>query len=107
MSIELAGGVYCPLSPKDPEQRLQTLIEQTQSRFVFVHSLTQDKFSGSSLMLDIETILNDNITTKNINVERFSNTNITSDSIAYTIFTSGTTGIPKAVSFLIHNSFLH
>ncbi|CAF1356610.1 unnamed protein product, partial [Adineta steineri] len=40
MSIEMAGGVYCPLSPRDPQHRLHSLVEQTQSRLVLVHHLT-------------------------------------------------------------------
>ncbi|CAF1584490.1 unnamed protein product, partial [Adineta steineri] len=30
LSIEIVGGVYCPLSAENPEQRLQNLVEQTQ-----------------------------------------------------------------------------
>ncbi|CAF1591220.1 unnamed protein product, partial [Adineta steineri] len=37
MGIEMAGGVYCPLSPRDPQHRLHALVEQTQSRLVLVH----------------------------------------------------------------------
>ena len=33
LAIEMAGGVYCPLSPQDPQHRLQSLLEQTQSHF--------------------------------------------------------------------------
>ncbi|CAF4379848.1 unnamed protein product, partial [Rotaria sordida] len=32
MAIEMAGGVYCPLSPRDPRHRLHALLQQTQSR---------------------------------------------------------------------------
>jgi len=99
MSIEIIGAVYCPLSPRDPEQRLQTLIQQTQTRLVLVHSLTQDKFKNSSSIFNIDKIINSDISLINITLDQFSKINITPDSIAYTIFTSGTTGIPKAVSF--------
>ena len=100
MSIEMAGAVYCPLSPKDPQQRLETLIQQTQSRLVLIHSMTQDKFKNSVSILNIDTIVNtDTTTTNNIDLDRFSNININVDSIAYVIFTSGSTGVPKGVSF--------
>ncbi|CAF4156529.1 unnamed protein product, partial [Adineta steineri] len=37
MGIEMAGGVYCPLSPRDPQHRLHALTQQTQSRLVLIH----------------------------------------------------------------------
>ncbi|CAF4106619.1 unnamed protein product, partial [Rotaria sordida] len=47
MAIEMAGGVYCPLSPRDPQHRLHGLVEQTHSRLVLVHHLTKKKFNDS------------------------------------------------------------
>ena len=42
MAIEIVGGVYCPLSPRDPQHRLYALVEQTQCRFVLVHHPTKN-----------------------------------------------------------------
>ncbi len=97
MSIEMAGAVYCPLSPRDPEQRLHSLIEQTQSHLILVHYLTQNKFKNDHTMLDVETAVNDNIFNKRINIDKLSNVVVTPENIAYVIFTSGSTGVPKAV----------
>ncbi|CAF1214234.1 unnamed protein product, partial [Rotaria sordida] len=47
IAIEMAGGVYCPLSPRDPEHRLHLLVEQTQSQLVLVHHLTKNKFNDT------------------------------------------------------------
>ncbi|CAM4852073.1 unnamed protein product, partial [Rotaria magnacalcarata] len=60
MGIEMAGGVYCPLSPRDPQHRLHALVEQTQSRLVLVHELTKTKFDDNIISLDIDSILNVN-----------------------------------------------
>ncbi|CAF4246318.1 unnamed protein product, partial [Rotaria sordida] len=49
IAIEMAGGVYCPLSPRDPEHRLHLLVEQTQSQLVLVHHLTKNKFNDSEV----------------------------------------------------------
>ena len=57
MAIEMVGGVYCPLSPRDPQHRLHTLIQQTQSRLVLVHCLTKTKFNDDIISLDIDSIL--------------------------------------------------
>ncbi|CAF1585803.1 unnamed protein product, partial [Adineta steineri] len=51
MGIEMAGGVYCPLSPRDPQHRLYALTQQTQSRLVLVHHLTKIKFSHDVVVL--------------------------------------------------------
>ena len=99
MAIEIAGGVYCPLSPKDPQQRLHTLIQQTQSHLVLVHWLTKVKFNNDIMLLDIDSILSDHDVESIVDVNRLSNVRITPEDIAYIIFTSGSTGAPKAVCF--------
>jgi fengycin family lipopeptide synthetase D len=98
MSIEMIGGVYCPLSPRDPEQRLHALLQQTQSRLVLVHWLTKTKFNNHIVSIDNNLMLYVGNTFNNYDVNELLNTKITPEIIAYTIFTSGSTGTPKAVS---------
>ncbi|CAF1165930.1 unnamed protein product, partial [Adineta steineri] len=95
MGIEMAGGVYCPLSPRDPQHRLYALTQQTQSRLVLVHYLTKTKFNHDVISLAIDSILNIN----DMDNQGLSNMIIKGDEIAYIIFTSGSTGTPKAVRF--------
>jgi non-ribosomal peptide synthetase component F len=103
MSIEMVGGVYCPLSPRDPEHRLHSSVEQTNSRLVLVHSPTTTKFNDDIVLLNIDSVLtNDNSNTKT-HLDPLSSIVVSPDSIAYVIFTSGSTGIPKAVSTLAHD----
>ena len=97
MAIEMVGGVYCPLSPRDPSHRLHALLEQTQSHLVLIHFLTQTKFNDDIISLDIDSILSINSMYGDDDVDRLSNVIVTSNNIAYVIFTSGSTGIPKAV----------
>jgi len=97
MSIEMVGAVYCPLSPRDPEQRLDSLIKQTQSHLILVHWMTQDKLKNDHMILDIEAVVSDNILDKRIDIDTLSNIMVTGENIAYVIFTSGSTGVPKAV----------
>jgi len=99
MSIEMAGGVYCPLSPRDPDHRLHALVEQTQSRRVLIHSLTHDRFKSDVITVDIDATINSGIMLDDLDLGFLSNTTIGPESIAYIIFTSGSTGTPKAVSF--------
>ncbi len=93
----MVGGVYCPLSPRDPQHRLNALVEQTQSRLVLVHHLTKTKFNDDVLSLSSDSILSNNVVNVDVDVDRLSNIVVRSDNIAYIIFTSGSTGIPKAV----------
>ena len=94
----MIGGVYCPLSPRDPQHRLHALVQQTQSRLVLVHYLTKTKFNDDIISLDIDSILTDNNIDNDVDVDQLSNVIVTPDNIAYIIFTSGSTGTPKAVS---------
>ncbi|CAF1439335.1 unnamed protein product [Adineta ricciae] len=104
MAIVMAGGVYCPLFPRDPQQRLHALLQQTQSRLVLVHYLTKDKFQNDVISSDINAVLTDENQGINVDVDRLSDVIVTPDSVAYIIFTSGSTGTPKAVQ-VCHRSF--
>jgi non-ribosomal peptide synthetase component F len=99
MAIEMVGGIYCPLSPLDPQHRLHALIQQIQSRVVLVHYLTKTKFQNDVMSVNIDSVLiNNNDIESDVDFNRLSSVLVTSDNIAYIIFTSGSTGTPKAVS---------
>ncbi|CAF1494992.1 unnamed protein product, partial [Adineta steineri] len=105
MAIEVSGGVYCPLSPRDPQHRLHALVKQTQNRLVLVHDLTKTKFDDDDIIsLDIDSILNVYNMERNIDIGQLSNIKVTLDDLAYIIFTSGSTGIPKGVQ-VQHKNF--
>jgi acyl-CoA synthetase (AMP-forming)/AMP-acid ligase II len=98
MAIEMIGGVYCPLSPRDPQHRLHELVQQTQSRLVLVHHLTEARFNDDIVLLNIDlALINDNIN-NDVPADPLSSVVVAPDNIAYIIFTSGSTGTPKAVS---------
>ncbi|CAF4151313.1 unnamed protein product [Adineta steineri] len=95
MAIEMIGGVYCPLSPRDPQHRLHALVQQTQSRLVLVHWLTKNMLKEDIISFDIGSVLTYEYVISDIDADRLSNVTVTVDDIAYIIFTSGSTGIPK------------
>lgn len=97
MAIEMVGGVYCPLSPRDPQHRLHALLQQTQARLVLVHWLTGDKFHDAMPSLDINIISFTNNIRQAVDVHRWDDIIVTPSHVAYIIFTSGSTGTPKAV----------
>ncbi len=86
------------MSPRDPQHRLDLLLEQTQSRLVLVHWLTETKFQNGAITIDIDSILANSDAESNIDLDTLKSVMVTPDNIAYIIFTSGSTGIPKAVS---------
>ncbi|CAF1585046.1 unnamed protein product, partial [Adineta steineri] len=97
MGIEMAGGVYCPLSPRDPQHRLDALTQQTQSRLVLVQHSTTLKFSTETVLCNIDLISTVGDINKIIIKDRRSGIVVTGDSIAYIVFTSGSTGTSKGV----------
>ena len=97
-AVELCGAVYCPLSPRDPLLRLQTLIKQTQCQVVLMHDLTEKEFDLHHTTVNVDVVINMGSMMCDMTVDCLSNVTITGDSIAYIIFTSGSTGTPKAVS---------
>ncbi|CAF3986105.1 unnamed protein product, partial [Adineta steineri] len=110
MGIEMAGGVYCPLSPRDPQHRLHALIQQTQNRLVLVHHLTKSKFDHDIIPVDIDSILTSHVTEYIVvDLTRLSEVTTVSDDVAYIIFTSGSTGTPKAAQTRHRNfkNFVH
>jgi non-ribosomal peptide synthetase component F len=98
MAIQMVGCVYCPLSPRDPQQRLYALVKQTQSHLALVHSLTKATFTDDIVLLEINALLTNKDIESDIDVVRLTNLSVTLNSIAYIIFTSGSTGTPKPVS---------
>ncbi|CAF4096010.1 unnamed protein product, partial [Adineta steineri] len=107
MAIEMAGGVYFPLSARDPENRLHMLLQQTKSRLVLFHYVTRNKFNDIITMLNIDFILINNNLFQLVNIDQLSSVYLTIDSIAYIIFTSGSTGIPKGVSIEVAIQLAH
>ncbi len=102
MVIETSGGIYCPLSPRDPQNRLESLLKQTESRHVLVHHLTRTKFENNVILIDIDAVLMNRNVENNIEIHRLSGVKVEPNDIAYVIFTSGSTGTPKAVCDLAH-----
>ncbi|CAF1397954.1 unnamed protein product, partial [Adineta steineri] len=109
MGIEMAGGVYCPLSPRDPQHRLHALTQQTQSRLVLVHHLTKTKFDQDTVSLDTDSVLTSHVTEYVTDLIRLSKVITVSGDVAYIIFTSGSTGTPKAAQTRHRNftNFVH
>ncbi|CAF0769190.1 unnamed protein product [Didymodactylos carnosus] len=101
LSILTCGAVYCPLSPNDPPERLCSLIQETKSKHILIHELTEERFSVSVedknfIRIDVKRIFGSGaLNGKQLNL--LSAVPVDVEKVAYVIFTSGSTGTPKAV----------
>ena len=98
----MAGGAYCPFSSLDPPQRRQTLVNQTHSHLVLVHSTTHANVGVNVATLDIDAVINSDEVFAGIKLNPLLNVSVTPENIAFVIFTSGSTGVPKAVRLFIY-----
>ncbi|MEA5505979.1 amino acid adenylation domain-containing protein [Halotia wernerae UHCC 0503] len=92
LGILKAGGVYVPIDPSYPLERLVFLLEDSQAPLLLTQQEILTKlptYQGQAICLDTDWE----------NIAQYSkdnpNTKITSDNLAYIIYTSGSTGKPK------------
>jgi len=97
LGILKAGGVYVPLDPHYPEQRLQFMLEDAQVRVL----LTERQFAEILPAHEAKVIFLDDEGAAPQAQEAGGNDNVegkaTSANLAYVIYTSGSTGRPKGV----------
>ena len=97
LGVLKAGGLYLPLDPTYPLERLSLMIEQTQSPVLLTQEQLVDSLPahwGQVLTLDgegwaeIESVES---------AERVEDAGAAPDNLAYVIYTSGSTGQPKGI----------
>ena len=94
LGILKAGGVYLPLDPDYPNNRLNFILNDTDARFLFIQKQYLLKFSDyQHTIICIEDLKPNNtqITKKLPSLIKHSH------QTAYIIYTSGSTGVPKGI----------
>ncbi|WP_270344366.1 AMP-binding protein, partial [Bacillus mobilis] len=91
MGILKAGGAYLPIDPSYPKDRIEYMLEDSESKILLskVNLVEDISFNGEILNISKEEVYRNN-------VQKIKKINKPSD-LAYVIYTSGTTGEPKGV----------
>ena len=95
LGIAKAGGAYVPLDPADPRERLLFMLRDTQSPVLLTqHSLLAalPEHAAQVICLDADTATPDSQDNSNPSCL------VTSENLAYIMYTSGSTGTPKGVA---------
>lgn len=95
LGIWKAGAAYVPLDPRDPKERLETLLHRCAADAIVVDEELLSRLPEQlppSVLLDLDLGLIELEDTADLNLA------LSSDSLAYVIHTSGSTGTPKGVA---------
>ncbi|MDG1475795.1 MAG: AMP-binding protein [Vicingaceae bacterium] len=95
IAIWLTGNTYIPLNFEEPSNKLKNIIKTLKPDVLLTSKPTEQKFSSEIKVLNTRNLNN---TTKTITLNK-----IKPENIAYTLFTSGTTGTPKGVPISYKN----
>lgn len=104
LGVLKAGGVYVPLDPNYPAERLSFMIKDSQALLV----VTQQQFAEQIAQPELSSIVYIDTDWSTISQEETQNleSKITGKNGVYVIYTSGSTGQPKGVQIL-HESLLN
>ncbi|MEM7347655.1 MAG: amino acid adenylation domain-containing protein, partial [Chloroflexota bacterium] len=100
IAILKSGGAYVPLDPQLPEARLAFMVEDTGTPIV----LTQKTVLGNLSSLNTHLVCLDQLWETIAELPKTAPTpNISTNNLAYVMYTSGSTGQPKGVMVEHHN----
>jgi len=100
MAILKAGGIYVPLDPGNPKDRIQVILEDAQAELLITRTNMMDRIpEGANGLLFLE----------KHDLKKYDDSNLdiglSSKDMAYIIYTSGSTGRPKGI-VIPHNAVI-
>ena len=91
MGIIKAGGVYLPIDPTYPKERIEYILKDSGSKILLSQNSLVGNVEFDGIVIDL---YNEELYANNTNnLDKINNSN----DLAYIIYTSGTTGNPKGV----------
>jgi len=94
LAILKAGGVYLPIEPANPRERIEFFLADSKAQLVLTEAAEEDKVTGSSAQVMVLEPGGDDFSSEpTTNPEELTGP----DGLCYIIYTSGSTGKPKGV----------
>lgn len=101
LGVIKAGGIYVPLSPNFPDDRISYMIDDTDLPIILTHEHLEHRLSqGERLVICLDRdwdVIAQGAQTNPVNLTK-------GNALAYVIYTSGSTGLPKGV--MVHHKGL-
>ena len=94
MAILKVGATYVPIDPTYPEERVNYILENSNTKLILSESKLQNQFTLLCPIIDVKL---ENKKIYNSKNNKNLDTNFESSDLAYIIYTSGSTGKPKGV----------
>jgi amino acid adenylation domain-containing protein len=95
LAVLKAGGTYVPLDPSYPAERINVMIADTEAPVILAQSKLQNALNSSKLRANILCVDAEDFSEE---VGTNPQTNVRANDLAYIMYTSGSTGIPKGVA---------
>ncbi len=101
LAVQKTGGVYIPIDPDYPTDRVEYMLQDSQAKIAICSSATIDRFYFKEEKINIEVAFQH----QNESLEKIALPTVKAQDSIYIIYTSGSTGKPKGVE--IKHSGLH
>jgi len=108
MGILRAGGAYLPFNTDSPPQRIENMLKDSAISEILVQQKHRQSLPSTSTCttLDLETIIKEEISETTGILENQRQQELKHFNLAYVLYTSGSTGLPKA-SMIRHQNIHH
>jgi amino acid adenylation domain-containing protein len=111
LAIFQVGGVYLPLDPNYPIQRIKHILQQSKCKTILFSSTSEEEVQNLDLNdllnYSVQTVNLDEIIKNKIQMDLCSIAKVFPENLAYIIFTSGSTGLPKGTMIEHRNMMNH